>query len=196
MSLFAILTAAGFALPFPFLPRQLTLISAVTIGIPAFFLALGPNTRRYIPGFLKRVLGFAVPAGIIAGSVVTLSYLWAHHRYGVSGRAGCVLSTTTSGPIDTACWQPGTSTTVALLVTFFWILTVLARPFRLWKAVVITSMVLITVPAFGLPFAARFFNFDLPSSLLLESGAVGAAGAGAVELLYRLTHHRAANTSR
>lgn len=196
MSLFAILTAAGFALPFPFLPRQLTLTSAVTIGIPAFFLALGPNTRRYIPGFLKRVLGFAVPAGIIAGSVVTLSYLWAHNRYGVSGRAGCVLSTTTSGPIDTACWQPGTGATVALLVTFFWILTVLARPFRLWKAVVITSMVLLAVLAFGLPFAARFFNFDLPSGLLLESVAVGAAGAGAVELLYRLTHHEAANTSR
>ena len=62
MSFFAILTAAGFALPFPFLPRQLTLVSALTIGIPAFFLALGPNTSRYVPGFLKRVLRFALPA--------------------------------------------------------------------------------------------------------------------------------------
>uniref|UniRef100_UPI003B3ACA6F HAD-IC family P-type ATPase n=1 Tax=Nakamurella sp. TaxID=1869182 RepID=UPI003B3ACA6F len=43
MSLIAIITAALFTLPFPFLPRHLTLVSAVTIGIPAFFLALGPN---------------------------------------------------------------------------------------------------------------------------------------------------------
>src|SRR6478672_1481760 len=44
MSLVAILAAALTAVPFPFLPRHLTLVSAVTIGIPAFFLALGPNT--------------------------------------------------------------------------------------------------------------------------------------------------------
>jgi cation-transporting ATPase E len=39
---------------YPLAPIQLTLISTFTIGVPAFFLALGPNTRRYIPGFLKR----------------------------------------------------------------------------------------------------------------------------------------------
>ena len=36
-------------LPFPFLPRHLTLISALTIGIPGFFLALAPNNRRAQP---------------------------------------------------------------------------------------------------------------------------------------------------
>ena len=75
MSLIAIITAAVFFLPFPFLPRQLTLVSAVTIGIPAFFLALGPNRRRYVPGFLRRVLRFAVPSGAVAGLAVTVSYL-------------------------------------------------------------------------------------------------------------------------
>ena len=65
MSLVAIISAALFTLPFPFLPRHLTLVSAVTIGIPAFFLALGPNKRRYVPGFLRRVLRFAVPAGVV-----------------------------------------------------------------------------------------------------------------------------------
>ena len=32
---------------YPLAPVQLTLISTVTIGIPGFFLALGPNRRRY-----------------------------------------------------------------------------------------------------------------------------------------------------
>ena len=50
---------AGFA--FPFLPRHLTLIGALTIGIPSFFLALAPNTDRFRPGFVKRVARFATP---------------------------------------------------------------------------------------------------------------------------------------
>ena len=82
MSLVAIITAALFTLPFPFLPRHLTLVSAVTIGIPAFFLALGPNKRRYVPGFLRRVLRFAVPAGAVAGLVVLVSYLLARNAVG------------------------------------------------------------------------------------------------------------------
>ena len=37
-------------LEFPFLPRQLSITDGLTIGIPAFFLALLPNTQRYVPG--------------------------------------------------------------------------------------------------------------------------------------------------
>src|SRR5437660_87120 len=33
--------------PYPFLPRHLTIVSSLTIGIPAFFLALAPNIDRY-----------------------------------------------------------------------------------------------------------------------------------------------------
>ena len=40
-------------LEFPFLPRQLSITDGLTIGIPAFFLALLPNTQRYVPGFLQ-----------------------------------------------------------------------------------------------------------------------------------------------
>ncbi len=180
MSLVAIITAAAFALPFPFLPRHLTLVSAVTIGIPAFFLALGPNKRRYVPGFLTRVLRFAVPAGMIAGLAVLGSYLLARGNYG-SARA-C----STGDGTGVACWQPGTGATVALLTTFFWILVVLARPFRPWKAVLIGAMVGIAVLAFVLPVGRNFFDFSLPFGLFLESFAVGLAGAAAVELLYRL----------
>ncbi len=38
--------------PYPFLPRHLTIVSSLTIGIPAFFIALAPNLRRYEPGFV------------------------------------------------------------------------------------------------------------------------------------------------
>ncbi len=52
-TVYGILFAVVFALllwQFPFLPRQLTLVSTLTIGIPAFFLALAPNKRIYHPG--------------------------------------------------------------------------------------------------------------------------------------------------
>ena len=45
---------------YPFLPRQFSYIDSLTIGIPAFFLALWPNPRRYVPGFLKRTLSLAM----------------------------------------------------------------------------------------------------------------------------------------
>ena len=86
MSLIAIVSAAIFFLPFPFLPRHLTLVSTVTIGIPAFFLALGPNKRRYVPGFLNRVLKFAIPTGVIAGVAVITASLIADSEYGSAAR--------------------------------------------------------------------------------------------------------------
>ncbi|WP_208379048.1 HAD-IC family P-type ATPase [Cumulibacter soli] len=188
MSLIAILSAAAFAMPFPFLPRHLTLVSAVTIGIPAFFLALGPNKRRYVPGFLKRVLRFAVPAGAVAGLVVLASYLWASQSYGVpTGEFGerCAVTADAGGITHIACWQPGAAATVSLLVVFFWILVVLARPFRVWKAALIIAMIVLATLAFAIPFGREFFNFDLPAALFWQSLLVGLLGAVAIEIIYR-----------
>jgi cation-transporting P-type ATPase E len=184
MSLIAIVTAAIFFMPFPFLPRHLTLVSAVTIGIPAFFLALGPNKRRYVPGFLGRVLRFAVPAGAVSGLVVIASYLLSRFLFGSPPAAAC----TDVGPLagDQACWEPSTAATIALLVTAFWILIVLARPFHPWKAALIGGCVAIAVLAFVLPFARDFFKFYAPPTLALMALGVGAIGAVAIEIIYRL----------
>nr|WP_223128510.1 HAD-IC family P-type ATPase [Terrabacter sp. MAHUQ-38] len=190
MSLVAILAAALASLPFPFLPRHLTLVSAVTIGIPAFFLALGPNRRRYLPGFLGRILRFAVPSGAVAGLAVIVSYLFAGANHGVSREQladRCGLEAGVGAVADVACWQPGSGATVTLLLAFFWILVVLARPFRPWKVALVGAMVLLAVLAFVLPIAARFFTFDVPLPMLWRSLAVGAAGAAAVEAVYRLS---------
>jgi cation-transporting ATPase E len=60
--------AVGFvALPFPFLPRHMTLVGLITIGTPAFVLSFERHERPIRPGFLTRVLAFAIPAGLVAG---------------------------------------------------------------------------------------------------------------------------------
>ena len=186
MSLIAIITAALFTLPFPFLPRHLTLVSAVTIGIPAFFLALGPNKRRYIPGFLRRVLRFAVPAGVVSGLVVFVSYLLARAEVGAPPASECLVKTEGAAVTDNVvCWQPSTAATIALLFTAFWILVVLSRPFRLWKGALVGAMVGIAALAFITPIGRSFFNFSITPETLWTSLAVGAVGALDIEIIYR-----------
>lgn len=51
-------------LPYPFIPIQLTLISALTIGIPSFVLALEPTYRRIKGHFMENVLLRALPGGL------------------------------------------------------------------------------------------------------------------------------------
>ncbi len=65
---------------YPLLPRHLTLAAGLTIGIPAFFLALGPSEGRFrSERFLFEVGRFAVPAGTAAGLGVLASFVFARN---------------------------------------------------------------------------------------------------------------------
>ncbi len=76
LAAFLILTVGISSESYPFLPRHLTLASAITIGIPAFFLALAPSTGPWQPNrFLRELASFAIPAGTAAGLGVVASFL-------------------------------------------------------------------------------------------------------------------------
>ena len=78
LAAFLILTVGLTPASYPFLPRHLTLLSTLTIGIPALFLALAPSTGPWrIREFVTTTFQFALPAGIAAGLGVTSSYLFA-----------------------------------------------------------------------------------------------------------------------
>src|SRR5213078_1128338 len=66
--------------PYPFRPRHLTIVSSLTIGIPAFFLALAPNHERFHAGFVGRVLRFAAPAGAVAAAATFCAYAVARRQ--------------------------------------------------------------------------------------------------------------------
>jgi cation-transporting P-type ATPase E len=148
MSLVAIIGAAVAGIQFPILPRHMTLISTVTIGIPAFILALGPNPRRYVPGLLRRVLSFAVPAGTIAGIAVV---------------AANAVSDDSSG----------TGATLAALMSFFAILFILSRPLKGWKLALLLSMIGLAVTAYVTPVGSDFFGFTHNVTLTTRSAIVG-----------------------
>ena len=78
LAAFLILTVGLSSESYPFLPRHLTLASAITIGIPAFFLALAPSAGEWRPrGFLRDLARFALPAGTATGLGVVASFLMA-----------------------------------------------------------------------------------------------------------------------
>jgi cation-transporting ATPase E len=129
--------------PFPFLPRQLTLIGTFSIGVPGFFLALAPEVDLIRPGFLRRVLRFSVPAGVIAGSATLGAY-----------QAALEVA-------DVELVQARTLATVTLLAIGLVVLTVASRPLRAWKVGLVAAMAAGYVVVFLVPFLREYFQLEL-----------------------------------
>lgn len=95
LAAFLILTIGLSSESYPFLPRHLTLASAVTIGIPAFFLALAPSAGPWrTRGFLRDLAAFAIPAGTAAGLGVVASFLLASNLIGMDDTRARTVATT------------------------------------------------------------------------------------------------------
>ncbi|SDP85748.1 cation-transporting ATPase E [Arthrobacter sp. ok909] len=158
---------------FPFLPRQLSFTDGLTIGIPAFFLALMPNPRRYQPGFLRRALWFSVPAGLI----VTAALLTLNALAPLSGTA--------------TPEQVSSASVLTLSIVGLWILSAVSRPLNAGRLAVVVAMSASLVALLNLPLAQEFFLLSRPpGGLLLAAVACGAAGGLGVEVLARV-HARA-----
>ncbi|MFD0272731.1 cation-translocating P-type ATPase [Kitasatospora sp. NPDC127111] len=108
--------------PYPFLPRHSTVLSTLTIGVPAFFLALAPNNERARTGFVRRVLRFAVPGGIIAGTATFVSYALARANHATDLKADTSVATLT------------------LFLVALWVLAIVARPYNWWRLLLIATM--------------------------------------------------------
>jgi cation-transporting ATPase E len=169
-NLYAALLALAVAvagLPYPFLPRHLTVISSLTIGIPGFVLALAPNPTRYRPGFLYRVLRFSVPTGVITATGVFLSYRLARSLGGAPDEARTAACVTT-------------------VVAGLWVIVLLARPLKGWKLALVATMAGLFALCLVVPAARRFFALAVPISGLGESLAIGAATAAAIGVARRI----------
>jgi cation-transporting ATPase E len=129
--------------PYPFLPRHLTLISSLTIGIPSFFLALAPNSERARPGFVGRVLRFAIPAGLLAGTATTVVYFLAREVFYDDLRAETSLATMT------------------LFLVSLWALAMIARPYTWWRILLVAAMAGLFGLVLVVPFLQDFFQLSL-----------------------------------
>ncbi|BAH53346.1 HAD-IC family P-type ATPase [Rhodococcus opacus] len=159
--------------PYPFLPRHVTIAAWFTIGIPAFILSLAPNNERARSGFVPRVMRLAVPSGVIIGVTTFISYLLVY-----------------AGPdqTETQKIQAGTSALITLIMIALWVLAVVARPYVWWKLVLIFGSVAGYLILFALPFTREFFKLD-PTNIGATTSALvcGLVGVVLVEIGWWVT---------
>lgn len=175
----AVFTAVmGFAIAiptgtFPLLPRQFTIASTVTIGIPAFLLALAPSSGPWRPEqFLRRVAQFAVPAGVAIGIGIVAGYLIARYGFDV----GLRHSRTVATGIVVVC---GLAVVMRLETE--------GGRRRLAVAGLCALMLLLFALAFVIPFLRHFYELATPTGDALAAWAIGTAlGIGGMLVALRL----------
>ncbi|MEW2136953.1 HAD-IC family P-type ATPase [Streptomyces sp. NPDC005409] len=160
---------------YPFLPRHLTLLSTLTIGVPAFFLALAPNKERARPHFVRRVMRYAIPGGVIAATATFATYLLARAHY--------------TGP--DALKAETSAATLALFLTSMWVLAIIARPYTWWRVGLVGAMGGAFLIVLVVPWLQEFFQLKLEGATMPWIAVTIAAGAAAlIEFTFRWVDRR------
>ena len=149
---------------YPFLPRHLTLLSTLTIGVPAFFLALAPNKERARPHFVRRVMRYSIPGGVIAAGATFATYLLARQHY------------TGEGALDAET----SAATLTLFLIAMWVLAIIARPYTWWRVGLVAAMGLGFVLVLVVPWLQEFFALKLVGTTMPWAAVGIAVGASVV----------------
>lgn len=166
-TVYSALISAGvvlLGLHFPYLPRHITYIGSLTIGIPAFLLALAPNSRRYIPGFLHRVVRFALPNGVAVAISVLVTAVFAPMML-VRGLDASGVSA--SKLIVGAAKSLDVTRSICSVVVFALGVVVLAtvsKPIFSWRGIMVLCFALAGVVGAFIPFVAHFFDLHIPTN--------------------------------
>jgi cation-transporting ATPase E len=172
-TVYAILIAAVVVIlswRYPFLPRHLTIVSTFTIGIPGFVLALEHTKRRYVPGFIQRVLRFCGPAGVVAGLASLVAYGLAYEVETLSLR------------------QSRTTAALVLIAIALWVLVMASRPFVLWKGLLVGAMIGSVALILVVPGLSDFYALEMPPIRVLgEATLVAITAMLVMEIGWRAT---------
>lgn len=169
-TVYSALISAGvvlLALHFPYLPRHITYIGSLTIGIPAFLLALAPNTRRYIPGFLKRVVRFAVPSGFAIAASVLATAVIAPRVLGLNLDDVVANNLIASRFIVSNVQALATTRSICSVIVFvlgILVLASVAKPLRSWRGIMVALFAAAGVAGAFISFTAKFFEIHVPTA--------------------------------
>jgi cation-transporting ATPase E len=170
-TVYAFLFALVFGLAlwtFPFLPRQLSAVDGITIGLPALLLALLPNPKRYEAGFLRRAARICIPFGVVVSVAVIAVTVFSKIRGGY------------------ALLEIQGASVITLTLTGLWVLVILARPLDLVRTALVIVMYVTLVFVFVVPLTSNFFLLVVPPGDLLAASLIIAALASAIiELIHR-----------
>jgi cation-transporting P-type ATPase E len=130
---------------FPFLPRHMSLVADLTVGLPAFVLSFRASDRPCQAGYLRRVVQFAVPAGLVA-AIVTLGSYWLAR----------------SPVIDASLKQARSASTFALVSIAFWVLYRLMRPIDRFQLLLLLGLGGLFALVLVTPFIRHFYALEFP----------------------------------
>lgn len=160
------------AWPYLLLPRHLTVIDSLAIGIPAFFIALAPNQRLYRPGFVRRVLSFTIPAGVVIALTAMITFWLA--------RASSLTVI-----------QQRTAVTIVILMVSLCVLVLLARPLTWRRVLLVCLMSLGFLLLFLIEPVRTFYALSLPPQGVLGSViVVGILGVIAVSSAWAVVQRK------
>lgn len=135
---------------YPFEPIQMSLISSLTIGMPAFILALEPNHDRVSGKFLTNVISKAIPSGLTTVlNILILVFL-----------AGILK--VSSGEVST----------VAVIITWYTAVLLIYRiskPLNLLRRSLLIIIIILFLLAFIIPMLRGLYSLEVlkPNALLI-----------------------------
>ena len=138
--------------PYPLQPMHLTVISALTIGIPSFFLAMEPNYDRVTGHFLRGVLRRAFPGGLtnVFAVLVCQAFMVVFGLPAASIATVCagILAVVGMMVLFQVCKPFGTFRRIvwgAMLVCLIVVFTCLGELFELRSGTVQTNLLMLTL---------------------------------------------------
>ena len=155
---------------FPFQPIHVTIAAWFTIGIPAFVLSLAPNNERAHGGFVRRVMLAALPSGLVVGVATFTCYLLAYQGHDAP---------------TAQQYQASTAALVTLLISAWWVLATVARPYQWWRVALVAVSASAYVVIFSIPLAREKFMLDLSDTTMMATAVViGVSAAAVIEILW------------
>ena len=148
---------------FPLLPRHLTLIGSLTIGIPAFFLSFESTEEPVRAGAFQRIMRFAIPSGVIAAGAA----------YGVYSATRAIHPDLTAAR---------SATTITMVLVGMWVLVELVSPLTPRRAALIGALTGAFILILALPFGRTFFDLVIPP--LNVSAVIVAISVAAAVILH------------
>lgn len=138
-----------FTLPYPVTSAQMSLVSALTIGIPGFILAMEPNSARIKGRFLPNVVGRALPGGLTNLFLVLGAILF------------CLVFELPEDMMGTIC-------TVILCVVGLMVVHRTCKPYDLLRRAMMVALVVgFGICVLVLPELFTISKLDLPAGMIL-----------------------------
>jgi cation-transporting ATPase E len=111
-----------FSIPYPFMPIQMSLINALTVGIPSFLLAFEANTSQVKKTIFSNIMRVSLPSAIAISVNIIFCFL-AHKWFSIPKNIYSSIAVLTTGALSIQLLRKISSPFNNFRSTVFWFVT-------------------------------------------------------------------------